>query len=50
MEFLKGVFKLGKFIKFILRPVTPGFTSRIAVIIFSGRIALRDLKKEEAFF
>jgi SulP family sulfate permease len=53
MIFLMGVFKLGRFIKFIPRPVTIGFTAGIAVIIFSGQIAnflgLSDLKKEEAF-
>ncbi|HWO97249.1 MAG TPA: sulfate permease [Bacillus sp. (in: firmicutes)] len=53
MIFLLGVFKLGRFIKFIPRPVTIGFTAGIAVIIFSGQIAnflgLRNLKKEESF-
>ncbi|MFJ7939244.1 SulP family inorganic anion transporter [Peribacillus sp. NPDC096622] len=53
MIFLLGVFKLGRFIKFIPRPVTIGFTAGIAVIIFSGQIAnffgLSNLKKEEAF-
>jgi sulfate permease, SulP family len=53
MIFLMGVFKLGRFIKFIPRPVTIGFTAGIAVIIFSGQIAnflgLSNLKKEEAF-
>ncbi|PLT32497.1 SulP family inorganic anion transporter [Bacillus sp. V5-8f] len=52
--FLLGVLKLGRFIKFIPRPVTIGFTAGIAVIIFSGQIAnflgLRNLEKEEAFF
>lgn len=33
-----GVAKLGSTIKFIPRPVTTGFTSGIAVIIFSGEI------------
>jgi len=51
--FLMGAFKLGRFIKFIPRPVTIGFTAGIAVIIFSGQIAnflgLSNLKKEEAF-
>ncbi|WP_081415810.1 SulP family inorganic anion transporter [Peribacillus kribbensis] len=50
---LMGVFKLGRYIKFIPRPVTIGFTAGIAVIIFSGQIAnflgLRNLEKEEAF-
>ncbi|QGQ44259.1 SulP family inorganic anion transporter [Metabacillus sediminilitoris] len=53
MIFLMGVFKLGRFIKFIPRPVTIGFTAGIAVIIFSGQIAnflgLSNLKKEESF-
>ncbi|MEW5553298.1 sulfate permease [Peribacillus frigoritolerans] len=53
MIFLLGVFKLGRFIKFIPRPVTIGFTAGIAVIIFSGQIAnffgLSNLKKEEVF-
>ncbi|HKX12500.1 MAG TPA: SulP family inorganic anion transporter, partial [bacterium] len=35
---LFGVAKLGGFIKFIPFPVTTGFTSGIAVIIFSGQI------------
>jgi SulP family sulfate permease len=39
MLFLMGVFKLGSLIKFIPRPVTIGFTSGIAVIIFAGQIA-----------
>ncbi|WP_141433234.1 SulP family inorganic anion transporter [Bacillus sp. 03113] len=51
--FLLGVFKLGRFIKFIPRPVIIGFTAGIAVIIFSGQIAnflgLSNLKKEETF-
>ncbi|MDF2960195.1 MAG: sodium-independent anion transporter, partial [Paenibacillus sp.] len=51
---LTGVFKLGVLIKFIPRPVTIGFTSGIAVIIFSGQIAnflgLRDLKSHEYFW
>ena len=50
---LMGVFKLGRYIKFIPRPVVIGFTAGIAVIIFSGQIAnflgLENLKKEEAF-
>lgn len=53
MIFLMGAFKLGRYIKFIPRPVTIGFTAGIAVIIFSGQIAnffgLTNLKKEEAF-
>jgi len=50
---LMGIFKLGIWIQFIPRPVTIGFTSGIAVIIFSGQIAnflgLRDLKSHEYF-
>jgi sulfate permease, SulP family len=53
MLFLMGVFKLGSLIKFIPRPVTIGFTSGIAVIIFSGQIAnflgLTGIKKHEDF-
>lgn len=36
---LLGIFKLGALIKFIPRPVTIGFTSGIAVIIFTSQIA-----------
>ena len=50
---LMGLFKLGILIKFIPRPVTIGFTSGIAVIIFSGQIAnffgLRGIEKHESF-
>ncbi|WP_306008830.1 SulP family inorganic anion transporter [Bacillus sp. MMSF_3353] len=50
---LMGIFKLGSLIKFIPRPVTIGFTSGIAVIIFTGQIAsflgLTDIKKHEEF-
>jgi SulP family sulfate permease len=50
---LIGLFKLGALIKFIPRPVTIGFTSGIAVIIFSGQIAnffgLRNIQKHENF-
>ncbi|MFD2116712.1 SulP family inorganic anion transporter [Paenibacillus yanchengensis] len=50
---LMGVFKLGVLIKFIPRPVIVGFTSGIAVIIFSGQIAnllgLSDIPKHENF-
>jgi SulP family sulfate permease len=50
---LMGVLKVGRYIKFIPRPVVIGFTAGIAVIIFSGQIAnflgLENLKKEEAF-
>lgn len=51
--FFMGVFKLGALIKFIPRPVTVGFTSGIAVIIFTGQIAhflgLRDVERYEYF-
>ncbi|ENQ3106926.1 sulfate permease [Bacillus cereus] len=50
---LMGIFKLGSLIKFIPRPVTVGFTSGIAVTIFTGQIAsflgLTGIKKHEAF-
>lgn len=50
---LMGIFRLGSFIKFIPKPVTIGFTSGIAVIIFVGQIAnflgLTGIKKHEAF-
>ncbi|WP_274650823.1 SulP family inorganic anion transporter [Paenibacillus humicola] len=50
---LMGVFRLGALIQFIPRPVTVGFTSGIAVIIFSGQIAnflgLRDIKRHDDF-
>ena len=48
-----GIFKLGSLIQYIPRPVTIGFTSGIAVIIFVGQIAnflgLTDVKKHESF-
>lgn len=34
--FLMGIFKLGNLIKYIPRPVTIGFTTGIAVTIFTG--------------
>lgn len=50
---LMGIFKLGSLIKFIPRPVTIGFTSGIAVIIFTGQIAnflgLTGIEKHETF-
>ncbi|MGH1288405.1 SulP family inorganic anion transporter [Bacillus toyonensis] len=50
---LMGIFKLGSLIKFIPRPVTIGFTSGIAIIIFTGQIAsflgLTGIKKHEDF-
>lgn len=48
-----GIFKLGSLIQFIPRSVTIGFTSGIAVIIFSGQIAdflgLKGMEKKEYF-
>ncbi|WP_075981954.1 SulP family inorganic anion transporter [Bacillus massilinigeriensis] len=53
MLFLMGVLRLGSLIKFIPKPVTIGFTSGIAVIIFTGQIAnffgLSDIEKHEEF-
>lgn len=53
MLLLMGVFKLGSLIKYIPRPVTIGFTSGIAVIIFTGQIAsflgLSGIEKHEEF-
>lgn len=50
---LMGLFKLGSLIKYIPRPVTIGFTSGIAVIIFTGQIAnffgLTGVQKHEQF-
>ena len=50
---IMGIFKLGTLIKFIPRPVTIGFTSGIAVIIFTGQISnflgLTGLEKHEEF-
>jgi len=50
---LMGLFRLGSLIKFIPRPVTIGFTSGIAVIIFVGQIAnflgLSGVKNHELF-
>ncbi|CAH1202216.1 C4-dicarboxylic acid transporter DauA [Paenibacillus allorhizoplanae] len=49
-----GIFKLGGVIKFIPRPVTIGFTTGIAVTIFTGQIAnflgLHNLEKHQEFF
>ncbi|WP_391558222.1 SulP family inorganic anion transporter [Robertmurraya sp.] len=39
MLLLMGIFKIGSLIKYIPRPVTIGFTSGIAVTIFSGQMA-----------
>ncbi|WP_330949616.1 SulP family inorganic anion transporter [Virgibacillus sp. MG-45] len=53
MLIMMGLFKLGGLIKFIPRPVTIGFTSGIAVIIFSGQIGdflgLEGLEKKQYF-
>lgn len=38
MIFLMGVFKLGSYIKFIPYPITTGFTSGIALTIFTSQI------------
>ncbi|MCM3764243.1 SulP family inorganic anion transporter [Neobacillus niacini] len=50
---LMGIFKLGSLIKFIPRPVTIGFTTGIAVTIFTGQIAsflgLEGIEKHEEF-
>nr|WP_275899490.1 SulP family inorganic anion transporter [Bacillus piscicola] len=50
---LMGIFKLGSLIKYIPRSVTVGFTSGIAVIIFTGQIGsflgIEGLEKKEYF-
>ncbi len=50
---LMGIFKLGGLIKFVPRPVTIGFTSGIAVIIFTGQIGnflgLTNMQRHESF-
>ncbi len=50
---LMGVFRLGSLIKYIPRPVTIGFTTGIAVTIFTGQVAsflgLEGVKKHEEF-
>src|SRR5699024_2068460 len=50
---IMGIFKIGSLIKFIPRSVTIGFTSGIAVIIFSGQIAdflgLEGMEKKQYF-
>ena len=50
---LMGIFKLGDLIKYIPRPVTIGFTTGIAVTIFSGQISnflgLNGVKNQEHF-
>ncbi|MGG3797959.1 SulP family inorganic anion transporter [Metabacillus fastidiosus] len=53
MLLLMGILRLGSLIKFIPRPVTVGFTSGIAVIIFFGQIGnflgLTGTKSHEYF-
>ncbi|MFB3168115.1 SulP family inorganic anion transporter [Neobacillus sp. 179-C4.2 HS] len=53
MLLFMGIFKLGSLIKFIPRPVTIGFTTGIAITIFTGQIAsflgLTGIKKHEEF-
>lgn len=53
MLLLMGLFKLGSLIKYIPKPVTIGFTTGIAVTIFTGQIAsflgLTGIKKHEEF-
>ncbi len=48
---LMGIFRFGTLIKYIPRPVVIGFTSGIAVLIFSGQISnflgLDEIKKHE---
>jgi len=51
---LMGLFKLGSLIKYMPLPVTIGFTSGIAVLIFIGQVpnflGLSDIEKHESFF
>lgn len=53
MLLLMGLLRLGSYIKFIPRSVTIGFTSGIAVIIFTGQVGnflgLKDLQSHELF-
>ncbi|HZW67493.1 MAG TPA: SulP family inorganic anion transporter [Pseudogracilibacillus sp.] len=53
MLIIMGLFKLGDLIKYIPRSVTIGFTSGIAVIIFTGQIGnflgLEGVEKKEYF-
>jgi len=53
MLILMGAFRLGGVIKFIPRPVTIGFTTGIAVIIFSGQLGnflgLSNMERHEDF-
>lgn len=50
---LMGLFKIGTLIKYMPEPVTIGFTSGIAVIIFTGQLpnflGLRNIEKHESF-
>ena len=50
---LMGIFKLGSLIKYIPRPVTIGFTTGIAITIFTGQLAnflgLTGLEQKESF-
>ncbi|WP_045521882.1 SulP family inorganic anion transporter [Neobacillus niacini] len=53
MLLFMGIFKMGSLIKFIPRPVTIGFTTGIAITIFTGQIAsllgLTGIKMHEEF-
>ncbi|MED1787843.1 SulP family inorganic anion transporter [Brevibacillus laterosporus] len=53
MLILMGIFRLGALIAFIPRPVTIGFTSGIAVIIFTGQISnflgLTEIQRHQDF-
>ncbi|USG66767.1 SulP family inorganic anion transporter [Brevibacillus ruminantium] len=53
MLFIMGILRLGSLITFIPRPVTVGFTSGIAVVIFTGQIAnflgLSGIQRHEDF-
>ena len=53
MLVLMGLLRIGTIIKFFPKPVTVGFTTGIAIIIFSGQIAdffgLEGVKKHEYF-
>lgn len=53
MLVLMGIFKFGSLITYIPRPVTIGFTSGIAIIIFTGQIenflGLENIEKKEYF-
>src|SRR5699024_8715834 len=53
MLLIMGIFKIGSLITYIPRSVTIGFTSGIAVIIFSGQIenllGLENIEKHEYF-